>query len=93
VRGQLHRPGGDVSGGLEAAVADLVFGDREPLVRLMTSRDGQRRHIGGSGSGFGCNPMLDPLWSDARFRAAMRSLSVETCLLARPWPIAPRPGS
>jgi serine/threonine-protein kinase len=87
VRGQLHRPGGDRSGGLEAAIADLVFGDREPLVRVMTSRDGQRRQW------IGCNPMLDPLWSDARFRAAMRSLSVETCRLARPWPIATRPGS
>jgi len=91
VREQLHRPGGDVSpGGVEAAFADLVFGDREPLVRLLTSETGQLRRLGWW---FGCNPLLDPLWADARFRAAMRRLTVEACTLARPWPIPPRPGS
>jgi hypothetical protein len=92
VRGQLHRAGGDVSGGVEAAVADLVFGDREPLVRLLTRRATQRRFVG-SGTWFGCNPMFDPLWADARFHAAMRTLTVEPCQLARPWPIQPHPGS
>ena len=89
VRQQLHRPGGDLSGGMDAAAADLVFGDREPMVRLLTNEEGQRRTIS-TGSGFGCNPMLDPLWADERFRAAMRKLSVETCVLARPWPLPSR---
>jgi len=92
LRGQLHRADAGKSGGLDAAFADLVFGDREPLVRLLTNETGQRR---GPVSGllFGCNPMLDPLWSDARFRAAMRELKVETCALARPWPLPPRPAT
>jgi hypothetical protein len=50
---------------------------------------GQRRwydtHIG-----FGCNPLIDPLWEDPRFRTAMRSLAIEPCPLARPWPLPPR---
>jgi tetratricopeptide (TPR) repeat protein len=92
VRAQLHRPGGDVSpDAAEAAFADLVFGDREPLVRLLTSESGQL--LVGSGRWTGCNPLVDPLWSDARFRALMRRLTVETCTLARPWPLPPRPGS
>jgi serine/threonine-protein kinase len=90
LRAQLRRPGVDRSGGIDAGIADLVFGDREPLVRLLTSRAGQLRSFG-SGSRFGCNPLLDPLWSDARFRSAMRALQVETCTLARPWPLPPRP--
>jgi serine/threonine-protein kinase len=92
IRAQLHRPGGDRSGGMQAGFADLVFGDREPVVRLLTSQAGQRTFLS-SGTGFGCNPMLDPLWSDARFGPAMRALKVETCALARPWPLPPRPGS
>ena len=91
VRRRLHRPGGDVSGGLHVALADLVFGDREPLMRLLMREVEQRRYS--SGLKFGCNPMRDPLWADARFRAAMRALEVETCALARPWPIPPRPGA
>jgi TolB-like protein/Flp pilus assembly protein TadD len=93
VREQLHRAGGDVSpGGVEAAFADLVFGDREPLVRLLTSEAGQVHRLA-SGWLFGCNPLVDPLWADARFRAAMRALTVETCTRARPWPIPARPGA
>ncbi|HEY0778043.1 MAG TPA: tetratricopeptide repeat protein, partial [Gemmatirosa sp.] len=92
VRAQLHRLGGDPSGGTEAAFADLVFGDREPLVRLLTSDAGQRRYIAPGGV-FGCDPLLDPLWADARFRAAMRSLGVGRCALARPWPLPARPGA
>lgn len=78
-----------MSGGVETAFADAVFGDRAPLLRLLTESAGQRQFIGGGGW-FGCNPMLDPLWSDARFRVAMRDLGVATCTLARPWPIPPR---
>lgn len=89
LRADLHRPGGDRSGGSDAAFADFLFGDREPLVRLLTSSTGQRRwheqYL------FGCNPLLDPLWSDERFQAAMQKLTVEPCPLARPWPIPPRP--
>ncbi|MEJ7812514.1 MAG: hypothetical protein WKG32_19035, partial [Gemmatimonadaceae bacterium] len=92
VRAQLRRPGGDLSGGTDAAFAELVFGDREPLVRLLMTGEGQRRWYN-STTGFGCNPFLDPLWADARFRAAMRALAVEACPLARPWPLPPRPGS
>ena len=79
----------DRSGGIEVAFADFVFGDREPLVRLLMTDAGQRRwheqYL------FGCNPLLDPLWSDERFQAAMQKLTVEPCRLARPWPIPPRP--
>ena len=91
IRAQLRRSGGDGSGGGDAAFAELVFGDREPLVRLLMSEDGQRRWY--ESRGFGCNPFLDPLWADARFRAAMRDLGVEPCPLARPWPLPPRPGT
>lgn len=88
VRAQLRRPGGDTRDGSDAALAELVFGDPEPLVRLLTSHEGQRRHIL-IGSLFGCDPLLDPLWSDARFRAAMRRISVQACPVARAWPIRP----
>jgi TolB-like protein/Flp pilus assembly protein TadD len=86
LRAQLVRPNGDRSGWADAAVAALVFGDREPLVHVLGTPTGQRRYVG-AGALFGCNPILDPLWADARFRAAMRGLSVEACSLARPWPI------
>ena len=86
-REQLHRPGGDPSGGVVAAFADLVFGDREPLVRLLTTAAGQRRWLDSEGA-FGCHPLLDPLWADARFRAAMRGLSIEACPVTRPWSVA-----
>jgi len=41
--------------------------------------------------GNGCNPINDPLWSDERFRAGMKTLGVSACPLARPWPMPPRP--
>jgi serine/threonine-protein kinase len=89
IRTELHRPDGDRSGGIDVAFADFIFGDREPLVSLLATDAGLRRwheqYL------FGCNPLLDPLWSDARFQAAMRKLTVEPCRLARPWPIPPRP--
>ncbi|AHG92422.1 protein kinase (plasmid) [Gemmatirosa kalamazoonensis] len=88
VRASLHQPGGDLSGGVETAFADFVLDDREPLVRLLTTRAGQYHWISTFGS-LGCNPFLDPLWTDARFRAAMRDLGVAPCALARPWPFAP----
>ncbi|MEO5902385.1 MAG: protein kinase [Gemmatimonadaceae bacterium] len=86
IRAELRRPDGGRSGGIEVAFAAFVFGDREPLVRLLTTEAGQRRwhdqYL------FGCNPLIDPLWSDKRFQAAMRKLTVEPCRLARPWPFA-----
>jgi hypothetical protein len=67
----------------------IVTGDREPLVRLLITEQGQRRwheqYL------FGCNPLLDPLWSDARFQAAMARLTIEPCRLARPWPFQTPP--
>ena len=90
VRERLHRPGGDPSGGAEAAFADLVFGDREPAVRLVMTDGGMRSWMA-SLIGFGCIPLVDPLWSDARFRARMRAMNIESCPLARPWPLPTRP--
>ncbi|HEX5435862.1 MAG TPA: tetratricopeptide repeat protein, partial [Gemmatimonadaceae bacterium] len=89
IREQLRRAGGDRYGGGDAALAELVFGDREPLVRLLTTEAGQRSREEHGGT-FGCDPLLDPLWADARFRRAMRALGVEACALARPWPIPRR---
>ena len=88
VRTQLRRQGGSIDGGVATALADLVFGDREPALRLLATESGRRRWY--AGVGFGCHPMLDPLWVDARFRAAMRAFGVEPCPLARPWHLPPR---
>jgi len=74
--------------GIQAPFAELVFGDRDPMVRQLTTEDGQRRYVA-VGTAFGCNPLLDPLWSDPRFANAMRTLGVKTCGLAQPWPIHP----
>jgi eukaryotic-like serine/threonine-protein kinase len=92
LRAQLRRPGSDPSGGADAAFAELVLGDPEPLVRLLTTEAGQRRWIQAN-VGFGCNPLLDPLWMDARFRTAMRRLEVEPCPLAQVGPDLSRPGT
>jgi serine/threonine-protein kinase len=92
VRALLQRPGGDLYGGIDAAFAEMVFGDREPLLRLLTSAEGQRRYEYPGGV-LGCNPLLDPLRSDARFRAAMQSLGVEECSPAARWPIEGWPNS
>jgi serine/threonine-protein kinase len=91
IRAELRQPGADRTGGGDAAFADFVFGDREPLVRFLTTREGQRRWA--MMNHFGCNPLIDPLWSDPRFRAAMHDLSIEPCPLAKPWPIAQRPAA
>jgi serine/threonine-protein kinase len=87
---QLRRPGGDHSGGVLSAFADFVLGDREPLLRLLATRDGLRQWIDEM-RGTGCNPLADPLWDDARYRDAMRGIGAARCPQARPWPIAPRP--
>jgi hypothetical protein len=38
-----------------------------------------------------CNPLADPLWADAGYRAAMRDLGMAPCPQARPWTLPPRP--
>jgi serine/threonine-protein kinase len=89
LRRQLARPGVDRFDGIQAALGDLLFGDREPLVRILTSDAGLKRYMT-SGGFLGCNPYFDPLWSDARFRAKMHSLGIEPCAAMRPWPFAIR---
>ena len=71
---------------------ELVFGDPEPLIRLLSSTEGQKTWLRAVGT-LGCNPLLDPLWPDPRFREAMDRLAVPRCPLARPWPIASRPAA
>jgi serine/threonine-protein kinase len=88
LRDEARRSAADLTGALDAAFAELLLGDRDPLVRLLTTREGQRRWV--AESGFGCNPLIDPLWSDERFAKAMRTLGTEPCLLARPWPFSQR---
>lgn len=90
IRARLHAtPDATLIDGTEAARADLVFGDREPLIGLLTSQNGLRRYVLAGGV-LGCNPMLDPLWADAGFRAAMQRLTIEPCTRAQSWPL-PRP--
>ena len=96
MRTQLGRPGGDRSGGALPAFADLVLGDRAPLLRLVSTPTGLRRWFGTLRATFnvpGCNPLADPLWADAGYRAAMRDLGVAPCPQARPWSLPPRPGT
>ena len=92
IHSQLRRPGGQKSGGIEAAFAELIFGNREPLVRRLMSESGQLEWDDTYGP-LGCNPLLDPLWADVRFQIAMRARATEPCALARPWPLPARPGA
>jgi serine/threonine-protein kinase len=89
IRTELHRAGGDRTGGGDAAFADFVFGDREPLVRFLATVKGQRRWA--TTNHLGCSPLIDPLWDDARFRAAMHTLAIQPCPLAKPWPVGAPP--
>lgn len=90
LRSELNRPGGDSSGGVQAAYAELVFGNREPLLKLFDTTGGQRRIYDTLGW-FGCNPLLDPLTGEPRFLAAMRNLRIERCSLTSPWPVRRSP--
>ncbi|HXV15288.1 MAG TPA: hypothetical protein VD758_00820, partial [Gemmatimonadaceae bacterium] len=83
MRAETQQRGGNTIDS-ETAFADLLLGDKEPLVHLLTTREGQRRWY--ASVGLGCHPFLDPLWSDARFTDSMRKLGVEPCKLAREWP-------
>ena len=94
MRAQLRAPGGDRSGGVLPALADLVLGDREPLVRLLLTWAQQRRWQELSrpmGVVIGCNPILDPVWSDERYRVAMRHPGLVPCPPRRPWRLPERP--
>jgi TolB-like protein/tetratricopeptide (TPR) repeat protein len=88
MRGNLQTPGGDPSGGLLLAFADLVLGNREPILRLLTTRRGLRWWFDARLNG--CNPLADPLWADARYRDLMGNLGVRLCPQARPWPVPAR---
>ena len=92
LRAELRRSGGSRAGQLEAAVAELVFGNREPVVRLLATEEGQKAWLE-TYVWFGCHILLDPLWSDPRFRSAMRGLGVAPCELPHPWALTPRPAA
>jgi eukaryotic-like serine/threonine-protein kinase len=90
LRDSLRASGGDRTGGANAAFAEMLLGDAEPMITLLTTRDGQFQWLF-TGVSFGCNHLLDPLWSDARFVAAMRAIHVRPCVSPRPWPFRPPP--
>ena len=92
MRSRLHHLGADRSGWGDAELAELIFGDSRPFVNLLTTERDQRRYIA-SGALFGCNPVIDPLWSDTRFQRAMRIRGVERCRRARPWKFPARRGA
>jgi serine/threonine-protein kinase len=89
VRSQLHAHARSASE-VDAAFADLVFGDREPMMRLLDS--GRGRRLLYSEYGFGCHPFVDLLWSDPRYRTMMHELGVKRCAYAQPWPLPAAPG-
>lgn len=89
MRDRLHQRWRNRVGWGDLEIADMVLGDREPLMRMLTTKAGQRQFVG-TGGIFGCNPLFDPLWPDARFRTAMRDMGVATCPLARRWPFPAR---
>jgi TolB-like protein/tetratricopeptide (TPR) repeat protein len=94
MRARLRQPGVDRTGGALPAFADLVLGDREPLIRLVTAPGGLRLWfdmLRPTEPGAGCNPLADPLSADGRYRAAIEAAGLKPCALARPWPLPPRP--
>ena len=93
MRAQFRRPGGDPTGGALSAFADLVLGDREPLVRLVATPDGRRmwlKLVRTTAMFAPCNPLVDPLWADERYRTVMRTLGIAPCPQSRAWPLPPR---
>ena len=94
MRAQLRSRGGDRSGGVLPAFSDLLLGDRAPLLRVVSTPAGMRRWFDMLRMTFsapGCNPLADPLLSDAGYRAAMRRLGVASCPQAGPWSLPSRP--
>jgi serine/threonine-protein kinase len=90
MRAQWRQHGGDRTGGALSAFAELLLGDREPVMRLIATRAGQRAMFRQNFVVTGCNPLVDPLWSDERYRAAMRGLGVAPCPQVQLWPFPPR---
>jgi serine/threonine-protein kinase len=93
MRAALRQPNGDHSGGVLPALADYVLGDPKPLMHLITTETDRRRlfnMLEATAAGEGCNPAVDPLWADDRYRAVMGSLGVGPCPIARPWAFPPR---
>lgn len=89
MRAEFRRRGAERSASMLSAFADYVLGDRESLMRLLTTQQGLREWfdmLRPTSTGTGCNPIVDPLWADARYRAAMHGLGLTPCPLARPWP-------
>ena len=94
MRSALRRVDADRSGGAMPAFADFVLGDRSALLRVVATPAGRLQWSHMLRSTFnvpGCNPLVDPLWSDARYRDAMRGLGMAPCAQARPWPLPHRP--
>jgi serine/threonine-protein kinase len=92
MRTQLRRAGGDRSSGLLTALSDFVLGDREPIIRWLTAQAVPRHqwlYVLRSTGVTGCSPLVDPLWTDERFRTTMRAMGRAPCPLARPWPFPP----
>lgn len=83
LRSELNRT--DASGGVQAAYAEFVFGNREPLLRLFETQAGMRK-VYDTMSWFGCNPLFEPLANEPRFLAALRRVDVQLCPLTTPWP-------
>lgn len=88
VRAGLRREARDPARDAHVAFAELVFGDPEPALRVLATSDGQAAWYWELG-GFGCNPRVDPLWTDARFRRLMRALDVTPCPHAPAWSLQP----
>jgi serine/threonine-protein kinase len=86
VRAELRKPGGDPSGGAQAAYAEMVFGDPRPLLDLLETPSGPRLFYD-TFAWFGCNPMLEPLRNEPRYVAALRKLDIQPCPLTSPWPV------
>ena len=94
MRSALRRVDADRTGGAMPAFADFVLGDRSALLRVVATPAGRLQWSHMLRSTFnvpGCNPLVDPLWSDARYRDAMRGLGMAPCAQARPWPLPLRP--
>jgi predicted Zn-dependent protease len=88
LRGELQPHSNDNNGGVEAAYADFLLGNPEPLVRALGSAAGARYWR--SNYLFGCNPLLDPVWADPRFAGVMKRWGQRPCPLAQKWPGVPR---
>ena len=93
MRSALRHPGDDRSGGALPAFADFLLGEHEALLHMISTPGGQRRLVDILRPTFnvpGCLPLIDPLWADSTFRAAMRGHGMASCPQARPWPLPPR---